>query len=442
VFVFCHCKPLWLIAPSGKSTAGPPCQFRWRGPAFAPSRQYSGAGSARFFFEECTFLARVRDQTIRPPQSALEKVPIFGLSGPVINDPGFQSMRHLFLRALVAVFAITTSFESEVGPADLINSHTIPLAPTTLKNLPSFGDLLSPDSNFTAQSIGAYERGLIGPITEKLPPSAELPVPPRDFCDAMKEAAEESDIPIAFFLWQESRFRSQEISLVGAQGVAQFMPATAAEVGLDDPFDPLKALPASARFLRKLHDQFGNLGLAAAAYNAGSGRIKKWLSRQDALPKETRAYVKIITGNSAEDWTEGSKTVPLRTQLPLDAPCEGIGGLSKVSGNGADVPVVLAPSVSALIKKADAKMQRLKAAKLTAARTAKAIVAELAKKPTVSVRYTALNGGPAKAADSLRRERHPSQTTHPKQSIVATKAHGGKMAEHPGHLRLAFAVNH
>ena len=76
------------------------------------------------------------------------------------------------------------------------------------------------------------------------------------------------------------------------------MPQTAVEMGLRNPFDPLQAIPASARFLRKLYNQFGNLGLAAAAYNAGGGRIEKWLSRRSTLPKETRAYVQIITGHS------------------------------------------------------------------------------------------------------------------------------------------------
>ena len=87
------------------------------------------------------------------------------------------------------------------------------------------------------------------PIVEVEAPAATEAEPKKDFCGALREAAESSDIPIAFFarlLWQESRFQSFEVSRVGAQGVAQFMPATAAEVGLDDPFDPFKALPASA----------------------------------------------------------------------------------------------------------------------------------------------------------------------------------------------------
>jgi hypothetical protein len=115
--------------------------------------------------------------------------------------------------------------------------------------------------------------------------------------------------------------RSSEVSRAGSQGVAQFMPGTAAEVGLDDPFDPFKALPASAKLLRKLQDEFGNLGLAAAAYNAGSGRIRKWLSGRRALPRETQDYVRI--------WLQESKIVSMQSELPRDAPCEGVGGLSK-----------------------------------------------------------------------------------------------------------------
>jgi hypothetical protein len=259
----------------------------------------------------------------------------------------------------------------------------------------------------------------------------EISAPPRDFCEALKEAAEQSDIPIAFFarlLWQESRFQSQEKSSAGAQGVAQFMPATAAEVGLDDPFDPFKALPASARFLRKLHDQFGNLGLAAAAYNAGSGRIQKWLSRQGPLPKETRAYVRIVTGNAAEDWTEESKPVALRTQLPREAPCEGTGGLSKTASSVANVPVVLAPSISVIIKKGEAEAQRIESAKLAAAADRSAITAARERPRKVSVKRFALNRGRTKVVAVLRPE---SKAT----------LHRAKTAKPSSRLRVAFALN-
>lgn len=180
--------------------------------------------------------------------------------------------------------------------------------------------------------------------------------PSYEFCAALKNAAEDSDIPVAFFarlLWQESRFRANEVSTAGAQGIAQFMPQTALEVGLDDPFDPSKALPASARLLRKLRDDFGNLGLAAAAYNAGSGRIQKWLARQSSLPRETRDYVRIITGTDTEDWIDDRDQLAIRADLPRGAPCEGVGGLSKAR-DVTVVPALPGPGVARIIRLAEA----------------------------------------------------------------------------------------
>src|SRR5262249_8877203 len=67
-----------------------------------------------------------------------------------------------------------------------------------------------------------------------------------DLCDTLASSARENGVPVAFFgnlIWQESRFDPGSISRAGAQGVAQFMPGTAAQVGLQDPFDPFQALP-------------------------------------------------------------------------------------------------------------------------------------------------------------------------------------------------------
>ena len=97
------------------------------------------------------------------------------------------------------------------------------------------------------------------------------------------------------------------------------MPGTAAQFGLKNPFDPFEALPASARFLRQLSEQFGNFGLAAAAYNAGPGRVLKWLANRGGLPRETQAYVRIITGRPAEDWRKNEvqhEAIKIARQLP------------------------------------------------------------------------------------------------------------------------------
>ena len=78
------------------------------------------------------------------------------------------------------------------------------------------------------------------------------------------------------------------------------MPATASERSVRDPFDPFEALPKSAEFLRELNAKFGNLGLAAAAYNAGPQRVRDWLDGKRTLPPETQAYVQKVTGHSAQ----------------------------------------------------------------------------------------------------------------------------------------------
>jgi Transglycosylase SLT domain len=91
-------------------------------------------------------------------------------------------------------------------------------------------------------------------------------------------------------------------SRAGAQGIAQFMPGTARWRGLSDPFEPTEALYESARWLGELRNQFGNWGLAAAAYNAGPRRVRDWIAGRGQLPRETRAYVRVITGRAAEEW--------------------------------------------------------------------------------------------------------------------------------------------
>ena len=133
-----------------------------------------------------------------------------------------------------------------------------------------------------------------------VPPGVEATL-----CGTLEAAAKRNDLPFAFFtrlIWQESRFDPAARSVAGAQGVAQFMPATAAERGLADPFEPARALDESAAYLKDLRGRFGNLGLAAAAYNAGPGRLGRWLAGTGGLPQETISYVAIVTGRDVEAW--------------------------------------------------------------------------------------------------------------------------------------------
>ena len=132
-------------------------------------------------------------------------------------------------------------------------------------------------------------------------------------CLLVESAAHANGLPVEFFvrlIWQESRFKPTAIGPLTrrgrrALGIAQFMPATAAERNLLDPLNPIEALPKAAEFLKDLRSQFGNLGLAAAAYNAGPGRVRAWMTGAGSMPAQTRAYVWAITGNSVEDWATG-----------------------------------------------------------------------------------------------------------------------------------------
>jgi SLT domain-containing protein len=141
-------------------------------------------------------------------------------------------------------------------------------------------------------------------------------------CQTLQSAAQLNDLPLEFLtrlIWQESRFDAHAISAAGARGIAQFMPGTAAWIGLANPFDAVDAITKSAELLRSLKSQFGNLGLAAAAYNAGPKRVADWLARRRGLPRETQAYVLIVTGHAPQEWITPADRMSLN--LPDGVPC-------------------------------------------------------------------------------------------------------------------------
>ena len=154
----------------------------------------------------------------------------------------------------------------------------------------------------------------------------------KDVCTRIENAALKRGLPPGFFarlLWQESRFNPNAVSPKGAQGIAQFMPGTAAMRGLEDPFDPTTAIPASAHYLSDLRAEFGNLGLAAAAYNAGENRVRKWRAGRGGLPLETRDFVNIITGFAADDWAADKKPeakYALNAKLSFQDACRKLPG--------------------------------------------------------------------------------------------------------------------
>ncbi len=153
-------------------------------------------------------------------------------------------------------------------------------------------------------------------------------------CGIVETAAKEEGLPVNFFtrlIWRESAFRPGAVSPAGAQGVAQFMPGTASERRLADPFDPASAIPASAKLLAELAQRFGNLGLAAAAYNAGSNALAGWLAGRGFLPIETQDYVLAITGHDVEEW-RGDKPPASASPDPAEPCLASIAKLSVARG--------------------------------------------------------------------------------------------------------------
>jgi hypothetical protein len=160
--------------------------------------------------------------------------------------------------------------------------------------------------------------------------AAAQPPTANEVCRALEQSAAENALPVEFFarvIWRESRFNAKAVSPKGAEGIAQFMPRTASWHGLVDPFDPIEALRHSAAYLRELLGRFGNLGLAAAAYNAGPERVSAWLTSHRALPAETRNYVALVTGWTADEWASSSPPEKAETTIPQGVPCTRLANL-------------------------------------------------------------------------------------------------------------------
>jgi soluble lytic murein transglycosylase-like protein len=131
---------------------------------------------------------------------------------------------------------------------------------------------------------------------------------PSQYAAALSQAAASANVSpslLAALIWQESRWNAQALSPKGAMGLAQLMPATARDLGVN-PADPIANLNGGARYLRQLLDQFdGNVEKALAAYNAGPGRVRS----AGGIPAiaETQNYVTSIVRRIASNSTGGTQ---------------------------------------------------------------------------------------------------------------------------------------
>src|SRR5580658_1205381 len=132
--------------------------------------------------------------------------------------------------------------------------------------------------------------------------NAPAPIPPEQIDQLVQQNADIWQVDPALIksvIANESSFNANATSPVGAQGLMQLMPETAASLGVKDPYDPAQNVAGGTRYLRGLLDRFkGDTRLAVAAYNAGPGAVEKY---GDVPPyAETQGYVKNVLGSLAQ----------------------------------------------------------------------------------------------------------------------------------------------
>lgn len=188
--------------------------------------------------------------------------------------------------------------------------------------------------------------GLLFAVPVALPDTKDRPPPPETIevatCRLIESAAGSAGLPVNLLtrlLWAESRFRADVTSPAGAQGVAQFMPETATDRGLADPYDPSQAIPHAAALLADLRQQFGNLGLAVAAYNAGPVRVSSWLAGRADLPRETLIYVVAVTGYTPDDWAGMRWEPEVRRSEPGSLSCLEFASAHRVEEHAGEPPI-------------------------------------------------------------------------------------------------------
>jgi soluble lytic murein transglycosylase-like protein len=136
-----------------------------------------------------------------------------------------------------------------------------------------------------------------GPIYVTQAPASAGPSQWRSYVAYLAQKYDVSPALIEALVWQESRWRPNARSPVGASGLTQLMPGTARELGVD-PWNPYSNLEGGVKYLRQQLDRFnGDLEKALAAYNAGPGRVLK----AGGVPniRETRLYVSSIMARLA-----------------------------------------------------------------------------------------------------------------------------------------------
>lgn len=161
-------------------------------------------------------------------------------------------------------------------------------------------------------------------------------LPATDLDEIFARAAERYQVPVNLLkavAKAESGFRPDAVSPAGAQGVMQLMPATAAGLGVLNPFDPEQNIMGGAQYLSGLLTRYdGDVTLTLAAYNAGSGNVRKY----GGVPPfpETQNYIKKVMGYMGQDITAPTVSGMGAGQPELSGLGSGFLGLSGLAALG------------------------------------------------------------------------------------------------------------
>lgn len=170
-----------------------------------------------------------------------------------------------------------------------------------------------------------------------------VPGTPTQYQDAIRAAAQKwgvSTLLLSAILKQESNFNPTAVSPAGAVGIAQFMPGTAAGLGVN-PWDANSSIDGAAHYLSNLHTQFSSWQLAVAAYNAGPGAVQSAGNQVPAIT-ETQRYVEGILNLIGGDWS-----------------ALGDAGSSGSSGNGSTSPSQGGDAITAFINQVEGGITRI-----------------------------------------------------------------------------------
>ncbi|MGA7835176.1 MAG: NlpC/P60 family protein [Acidimicrobiales bacterium] len=203
---------------------------------------------------------------------------------------------------------------ADAEPGDLVffaGSDGTPSAPGHVGIYVGNGDMI--DAPYTGTSVQVQSVADAGPVVaiRQVPPAPSTAVlgnvtVPAQYVSAVESAASANGIPaslLAGLLQQESGFNPNAASSAGAEGIAQFMPETAAGMGVN-PYDPTSAINGAAQLLGSYTREFGSYADALAAYNAGSAAVERY----GGVPPyaETQAYVPAVLSLAGLSGDEGT----------------------------------------------------------------------------------------------------------------------------------------